>query len=722
MLFCSIFALSFASASYAQEEEQTNALEEVIVTAQKREESLQKTALAVSVMSGTFLEDNRIDDFIEVTSRIPGFSVTGPAKTQPGIALRGAGSLEDSAGIDQAVGIFIDDVYISAPSAFDSDLFDLERVEVLRGPQGTLFGKNVVGGAINFITRNPTQEKEASLQATYGRFNRFDVRGSVSGPLIDDELFGLISFSSRNSDGYTYNEFTDNMLDQDNEVSGRSKLLWTATEDFEILLSADYYRDKSYGISRAFLGPVAPIIGTLNTDPLVVNHDQDGGYDRTIWGMSAKMSYSFDDGGEIVSITAYRNSEQRSIFDLDGTTAPTLHFDSSADSDQFSQELRYVNDWGDLDYIVGLYYFDADNSQLESFEVEGQPGSLFAALIESIIGVNIPLPETLGQNISTKSYAIFAEGTYSFSDTFRVTLGGRYTWEDKSGNTFCSVPGFQCELSAYDVDVGDSWSAFTPKLTVAVDITDEILGYATVSNGFKSGGFVTGTEAEALLTFDPEEVWNYELGLKSRWFEDRLQVNVAGYFAEYSDLQFRFSRPDGLPDAGTADTENYGLEVEVMAIPIEGLDVWANYAYQEGEYTDLLIDGEQLAGNRTILTPKHSLSLGSAYTVYFSDGGSLTLAGDYTHKSLSLVDPSGDERTGQEINGLVDAYIAYTFPDEAWEIKFSGKNLTNEGLQTTISSPGVFVIPALDTLSGATTYNTHYSAPITWAVTVSFRY
>lgn len=715
-VLCGLAAMTASMGpAYAQDEE--TGLDTIIVTAQKKEESLQKTPLAVSVLEGDFMDANRIINFGDVGARVPGFSLSQPIKTQTTIALRGAGSVEDSAGADQAVGVFIDDVYMGNPSTFDFDLFDLERVEVLRGPQGTIFGKNVVGGALNFITRNPGEETVVKAELTYGRFNRFDARGSVSGPLVEDKLFGLFSFSSRNSDGYTKNIYTGNRLDADDQMSGRTKLRWTPTENFEALIGADYSRDKSYGISRVYRGPTPPTVGTIATDVTRVNHNLDGGYDRTMWGTNAKLTYSLDQG-EIVSVTSYRDSTHNTATDADGTPFSAVEFvDIAADVKQFTQELRLANTAGRLSYIVGAYYFFSDYSRIETLSVQGAPGSY----LDSITG-GMAFPEILGQRIKTKSYAGFAQGTYSLTDRLRLTAGARYTWEKKYGNTVCILPGVQCG-EVYDVPVEQHWSAVTPKFTVDTDLTENMFAYATVSRGFKSGGFASGFEdpASAAVPFNPEFAWNYELGLKTRWFDNRLQLNVAGYYVDYKDLQVRFFGGDGRTIVGNSGaSKNKGVEVELDAAPVKGLEFWANYAFQKGKYDQLVLEGEDYGGNVTIFTPKHSISFGGSYTADLPNDAHLRFMGDLTHKSISYTTPSNDPERGIKYDALLNASVTYIFPSEQWEIQMWGKNLTNEHIAVGSSDYGLFLIPAADFLNGAPSYQSHYAPPITWGVTLRF--
>ena len=717
----------FATDVSAQESEGRRVgVDQITVTAQKKEENLQETPLAVGVIRGDYLDASRITDLEGVTQRIAGFAYQQENRTQTAVALRGAGSLEDSPGADPAVGFFIDGVYMGNPATFDFNLLDLERVEVLRGPQGTTFGRNVVGGAINFITRTPTDELTARANLTFGKFNRFDINGNVSGPIIEDTLFGLASFSSSTSDGYTANLTTGTMLDQIDQQSGRVKLRFTPTDYFENTISADYMRDTSVGFSRVLTGPGMPIVGTLAPNDLTSVQDFDGGYDTTAWGINNNLTISFGESGELVSVTGYRENDINTAFEIDGTAASILTFrDQMVDIKEFTQELRILNTWGRLDYIAGVYYYNQEISRLETIDESLLAGSAISDLLFS--GAVLSLTEVLGQNVDTDSFAVFAQGTYNISDTLRAHVGGRYTWEEKTGNTLCVAPGLQCGV-VYDVPINQDWSAFTPKFTLDANLTEDIFAYATVSRGFKSGGFASGFDdpASAAVPFDPEFAWNYEIGFKTMWFDDRVLLNLTGFYVEYDDLQVRAFGSGvnaGRVIVGNAGSaHNLGLELETVISPIENLNFFTNYTYQDAEYDSLILEGEDFSGNTPLLTPKHSLVAGVEYTVDLPGGSAVTFLGDFSRKSVFFGRPNNELESSTKFDGIINASVEFTFPNEHWSVQVSGKNLRNERAPLTRGDFGVWALSAADVLSGETLFSEHLTAPRTWAVSLKYRY
>lgn len=704
-------------------------VDQIVVTAQKKEEFLQKTPVAVGVLDGEYITTSRITDLEGLTQRIAGFAFQQENRTQTAVAIRGAGSLDDSPGADPAVGFFIDGVYMGNPATFDFNLLDLERVEILRGPQGTTFGRNVVGGAINFVTRDPTDELSARASITYGRFGQFDINGNVSGPLIEGKLSGLASFSSNTSDGFTENITTGTMLDQIDQQAGRLKLRWTPTGNVENTLAGDYLRDTSVGFSRILTGPAIPLPiagGVISPNDRTSVQDFDGGYDTTTWGVNNTLKLALGEGGEFVSVTAYRENDINTAFEIDGFAASNLTFtDQAADVEEFTQELRIVNTVGKFDYIAGVYYFNQEISRIETIDETILPGTAVA----DIFGFDISLTEQLGQRIETNSYAVFAQTTYSVSDNVRATVGGRYTWEKKSGNTLCIAPGLQCGggAVAYDVPVEEDWGAFTPKFTLDADITDDIFAYVTVSRGFKSGGFASGFDdpASAAVPFDPEFAWNYEAGAKTNLFDNRLQLNLTYFHVEYSDLQVRqFGSGVNagrviVGNAGSA--KNSGLEVEAVAAPVRGLNFFANYTYQDSEYEELVLEGEDFSGNRLLLTPTHSLSAGVDYTVELRGGSSVNFLADFSRKSLYFGGPDNLDDEGTKFNGIVNASVTYTFPNENWALQVSAKNLRNERVALATSDFAVWGLSLADVLAGQTLLVRNYTAPRTWAVTLRYR-
>jgi iron complex outermembrane receptor protein len=692
------------------------ALEEVIVTAQRREEDLQKTPLAVSVFGSESIRVNHIEGLQDVVMRIPNFYSDSVSRTQSSMAMRGAGSLEDSPGSDQAVALFVDDVYIGENSGLDFDFFDIQRVEVLRGPQGTLFGRNAVGGAVSVITQDPPKVPDASVELSYGLYDTLGIRGVAGGPIAGDKLLGQMAFSVRNSGGYVDNLTTGNKQQKEDVKSLRTKFRYADDGPFDATLSVDYMRDESQGIARKLIGDPVPGLD-MPASKNKSRQNQDGGYDRKTGGATLHMNYDFGPA-TLTSITAYREGTHITHLDIDGSPLRVAEFDEQRnDIDQISQELRLGGETDKLVWVAGLYYLNLNVGRTEHVFIQGAPGSFVAELTEG--GA---FPEVLGQEIRTKSYAAFGQATYSFTPSIRLTGGLRYTSDNKSGHSYCIQPGLQCN-EVYDVAVSHSWSAFTPKATLDVDVTDDVLAYLTVARGFKSGGFPSNlpTAVEVGMPFDPEYATNYEGGIKARWLEDRLQANVAVYHVDYSDLQVRqINGPYTI--VGTAGKSSVnGVELEITARPAPGLDLFANYSYTRGRYDSLVLEGTDYSGNTLILTPENAATVGASYTTETAGGGSLSLRTDVLYKSTSYLDVSNDPSLTAKYPGIVNASMTYIFPNRNWEVSLFGRNLTGERTKLTAQDYSVFFFSADDLAAGKQAISTTYNAPMEWGVSVRWK-
>jgi iron complex outermembrane receptor protein len=690
-------------------------LEEVIVSAQKRDENLQKVPIAVSVFDDNFIRENRIDSFKDVVLRVPSFYADSVSRTQTSIAMRGAGSLEDSPGSDQGVGLFVDEIYIGENSGLDFDFFDIERIEVLRGPQGTLFGRNVVGGAVNVITRKPSADPLAMFEATYGRFGELDLRGVVSGPLASD-WFGQIAFSSRSSDGYAENLTTGHRLEAEDQQNLRAKLRFNPNEDLDANLTLNYMRDKSYGIARKLTGDVpASLQEAADRDD--TQQDMDGGYDRKTWGSTLRIDYKVP-VGTITSISGYRFGDHVTSADLDGTPLEIAEFKLQHNRvRQLSQEVRLAGNAGAIDYVLGAYYLDIDLRRDEYLSVHGYPGSAFA---EATPGT--AAPEGRGQFINTRSYAGFGQGTYHITDALRLTAGGRYTQEKKAGDTYCRQDGVLC--SEYDIAVSKTFQAFTPKLTLDYDITPMMLGYATIARGFKSGGFASDfpDAQSAGHPFEPEHAQSYEAGIKARWLDNRLQTNVTAYRVNYTDLQVRQINGASTIVGNAGKSRVNGAEIELVAQPVKGLDLFASYAYTDGKYESLVLEGADYSGNRLILTPLNAFSVGGSYTASLADAGTLTVRGDVLYKSKTFLDVSNDPALTASYDGVVNLSTTYAFPNSKWEISLFGKNITNVRTSVTAQDYSAFFLSADELAAGKKVVATSYNQPATYGVTVLWKY
>lgn len=699
---------------------ETVGLDTVIVTATRTEQSLQKVPAAVTVFSGKQISELGIVDIGDLGLRIPGFYTSRPTRQQTNFALRGAGSAVRNPGLDQPTALFVDDVYVVGGSATEFDLLDIERIEVLRGPQGTLYGKNVVGGAVNVVTRKPTAEPYALAEVTAGNYGRLDAGGLVSGRLGDDKLTGQLAFSHRGSDGYTTNLTTGNKLEQEDVTSARGRLRYKPSNAVDIIASMQYSRDKSTGIERILRGDPLSYVVPLPDDHTSVQN-VDGRYDRELQAFTLDATFNTD-WGAIKSVTGYRKSDNKMYDgDNDGTPLTLVHFLYQLDDiKQFSQELRLTGSSGKLDWVAGLYYLNIDFAQNDAVQIAGAPGSLASIVLTGRLGKN-GATEIFGQKIETDSYAMFGQLGYLLTPELKLSVGGRYTDEKKTGNTYCASIGQQC-LQIYDIKVDGKWSAFTPRVGLEYTPVEGKLIYATVSKGFKSGGFMTGypTAVGADSPFKPEYALSYELGLKSRWLKNLLQVNVAGFSTEYTDLQVRQISGTGSLMAGNAgEAKAKGVELEVVVNPAKGLNLYATYGYLDATYKKFILQGQNYSGNTMMLSPKDSLSMGGSYDWKIANGGSVKLSADYQYKSKVYFGPENDNNTADKLDGILNASVTYATPDKGWEISLWGRNLGDKHNMVQGSNFSFFSRPVADFQTKAkNTMGTRLIPPLTFGVTV----
>ena len=708
-------------------------LEEVIVTTQKRAESLQSIPLAVTAFSGDELGNMGITDIKGVTERTPGFTMGSFNAGQPQLYIRGIGSNEDSPAGDQSVIVFVDEVYIGRSAGMDVDLFDLERVEVLRGPQGTLFGKNVVGGAVSMITTKPTDELKMKFEAGIGNYQAINFRGLVSGPLAEN-VFGKVSFSSRRRDGYVDSRAIDypgffepaevfnlNDVQQSdlNTDSVRGALRFTPSSELEINVSANLSRMDQAGPGRHFIG-AADGTSRWHTaeSALIANYDneihtnvaEDPGFSKIdIAGVTARIDYDFADF-TFTSLSSFRKVESSISNLVFGTPSQTNLLLSNGgapllsgsnpytdDSDTYTQEFRFTSTGsGKLQWVAGLYYLQEQTVRNETGPI-GVFGSNGAG--GSIPFVPIGDGGSLGDN-TTDSYAVFGQLTYAVTDQLSVSVGGRQTWEEKD---FISIgtPTPLAPTRNYSLNLNEDWSAFTPKVTVDYQFTDNAFVYFTYSEGFKSGGFPGGGgNVEIASTgFDPEEAILYELGAKTEWFNNRVRLNVAAFQTDYTDLQILQllvpvdadpNDPGNLITQNAADAEINGVEVEFTFAPIDNLIIQGSYTTLDTEFSDFFIPAGFRApstaagtapdrtGNSLRNAPESAYNILIRYDQELSNGGAMRYQLDHRYKDEVVQDPDELEFAKVPEYDVTDLRISYMAPEDSYQITLWMKNAFDE--------------------------------------------
>lgn len=728
MVLPSLAVAQSSPPSTVRSSENSPGLADIVVTAQRREERLQDVPIAVTAFSSDFVRKN-IADVQDVAIRTPAFTAFG-IKSQTSLAMRGAASLIDGPGSDQGVALFVDDVYIGENSGLIFDFFDVERIEVLRGPQGTLFGRNVVGGAINVVTRAPTEAFNLMADITIGNYGRLDSRGMIGGGLTDG-VSGLFSYSVKSSNGWARNLTTGHRLEQDDIRSFRGKLKFDLADNFTMLVQGEYSRDKSYGSAAKLLDENLEPINGFGIPPGTTDFAQteDSRYDRESYGGQVRFDLAGLPFGTITSISAYRHANNGHFdADSDGVPFPVYLFSvRNTRFRQFTQELRVAGDTDSFNWVAGLYYLRSKNFRREEIEITGLPGSpVFQGDPNTDPSDpnyndpnNPPAVDQYEQTIRTRSYAAFGQVTYTVSDKLHLTAGARYTKETKKGLDSCLTLVLSCSEIYVDAPLSASFSAFTPKGTIAYNFAPDIMVYATVSRGFKSGGFISplGSLAATREPFRPETAWNYELGFKSMLFDRRLQFNATAYQVDYDDLQVQTFNAQSIQVGGNAGTAKVrGIELDIQARPVKGLDLFATFAYTDSKYRDLILDGQDFSGNQLVLTPKYAVSVGGAYTIDMGSG-SLELRGDYTHKSVAYLEPTNAPYEAQYLDGLANARLTYRSAGGNYEISGWVRNLTNNrALSRAVDLPILYFSDDRHAVTA------QYTPPRTYGVTLTYRH
>ena len=706
-------------------------LEEVTVIARKREESLQQVPVAVTAFTGDNMAARGIVDVSQIADFTPNVQIdfTAPitgSSNAATIFIRGVGQTDFLMSIDPGVGVYVDGVYLARSMGSVLDLLDIERIEVLRGPQGTLFGKNTIGGAINVTTERPGPELEGTAELTVGRFDKLDFKGSINVPLVDDTLFLRLSGASQNSDGW--GERADGLeLGDENTDVYRGTLLWQATDNLDLQLSVDGTDTKegSPVSTLLFVDPAASLSGLYNGfvangpaevfDPRYIVASPDAGgvlhqgtdpmgseYEH----LGASMVINWDMGNySIKSIAAYREMDVAFGNDADHSPLPILSTSTTMEHEQFSFELNVSGSAMDdmLDWLVGGYYFTEEGSNdtdalitlglfgnpgLQAFALSLPPGPDQGQLL-AIAGAG-----TAAAGINTvdnESFAGFIHASYHLFSQFTLTGGIRYTYEDKkafNSSNFKDLadtlpPGVPLPPPFFvlsNPNWQDSFENVSPHINLQYVWNDDVMGYLSYSGGFKSGGVGERYRIPRLapVAFEPETVDSYELGVKADLLGKRLRINAAAFYMDYTDIQVSTVLDVEPLTFNAAEAEIKGLEFEFVVLPAAGLTLTGGFGYIDASYTDL--DPGVLIGinNDFVDTPQWSATVAAEYVYPVVDAQELTFRADYSYRADVANDAMNTPELIQESFGILNAGLTYDFLAKGVSLTLYGRNLTDE--------------------------------------------
>jgi len=693
-------------------------LEEIIVTATHREESIQDVPLAVTALGAQQLEAAAIFDATSIALNVPGMAYAEFSPGQALISIRGITSADDGAGLDNSVALFLDGVYIGRQAGINFDMFDLERIEVLKGPQGTLFGRNAIAGAINVITSKPEDELGGKAALTVGNEGILRYQALVTGPLSDN-LSGKVVINHREHDGFVRNALLNKDVQDEDYLTVRGQLRLDA-DTSEWLLSADFWDDDRVDMGRA---PIAngnfDYVGTATTigagRPGTTATPLDAFIKREGSGVSLQGDIEFEPG-ILTTITGFRNTESNwempSVgaplgggFDLStGNFGADVVDDIDEEIDTFSQEFRWTSTTeGNWDYVVGLYFFTEDTEREEQFRIDVNT----EATGQFTVGNEYTKTEN-----ETTSYAIYGHTNWHIDDAWTLSAGARWTRDEREYNAIavnCALdeatraaagfPNFgPCEgvggslsiiAEVFSVPASDSWSDFSPMVSLQYNPGGNVMYYGTVSTGYKSGGFAgsQGVAAAASNPVEPEDNVNYEVGFKGDFADNTFRLNASLFFMDYNDLQVvRFGPVPGSA-FGTFQTTNVGsadisgLEVDYLWQASENFSLSGYYAYLDSEISGLTLNTPtgtaDFSGLPLRQSPENSFSIVANYSMSVANGD-LDFRASYSHIDDQFNDYPTRTETVIEDADLLDASVKWTSTEGMYEVTLWGKNLTDE--------------------------------------------
>lgn len=713
----------------AQDEEMTLGLEEIVISAQRREESIQDVPIAVTAFTPQDLSNRQIFDTKDLVQFIPNAFVDnntglGSANT---VFIRGLGNTESIATFDPPVGTYVDDVFIARQNANNFALFDVERIEVLRGPQGTLFGRNTTGGAVSVVLAKPAEEMGGYFEIGYGRFDRIMARGSIDIP-ITDTLFTKFSAYHIDDQGYVNNTVTGERLNDQNAFGVRAAVAYHPNDDFEWNISWDYSEDRfmnllnsvdangdrvsGTGFSRDGAALAGLLTGFKTTLPL--------GNEIEASNITSKISYTINSDHAVEVITGIRDLNQNFAIDFFNFPAPYGGFTiaNQGQHNQFTQEVKFNGSFaeGKLDYVAGAFYFDERNN----------------TDLGDILGFLAPFPIVAADRLienDTTSFAAFAQFDYHVTEKLTLTAGIRWTDEEKTIAYRDNRGGGLNTQGILDAGIPTELNAseWTPRFALQYEQSDDVMLFLSATRGFKSGGWnARGTAANEILPFDIETVWSYEAGMRSDWLDNRLRLNVTAFYMDVDDFQTpsAFTRPNGslaFLTRNFADLENYGIEAELTAVISENLTVFANIGLQNASQTpdqsapdvdefgfqsvaaqqrDCLAGVASACGSGIVLadgsiadptrTPDFTLTAGFNYERDISAlKGSLGLNASVNYATSTCISTDCDrdlsfDVTYADSRALVNAGLVYRHGSDAWEAAIECQNCFDEVYNTAV--------------------------------------
>ncbi|VXC66471.1 TonB-dependent receptor [Sphingomonas sp. AX6] len=662
---------------------------EIVVTARRREESLIDVPISMSVVTGDTLRDTGAVDITVLQDKTPNLTLQiarGSNSTLIAFS-RGVGQQDPLWGFEPGVGLYVDDVYVARPQGAVLDIFDVERVEVLRGPQGTLYGRNTIGGAIKYVTKRLGNEFEGSARAAYGSYDQIDLIGQVTVPVFDGfSIGGAVARYWR--DGYGTNLTTGAEHYDKDVVAARLSAEYNPTDTIFFRLAGDRVLDKSNPRHGTRLLPNGADPRYLPTQSVYDTRAGIGDDNRVVTqGVSFTGEIGLSPALTFKTISAYRQGESDTVIDFDNSALPTLDVPARYEDRQFTQELQLLYEGYRVQGVVGLYYLN------------GRAAGAF----DTVLGLLNTTTLTSGE-VKTESYAAFGDVSFDVTDQFSISVGGRYTKDTKEGTVYrqnftgirsprfgnaAAIPG----LIRTDYTNERDFEQFTPRVSLSYEVRPELNFYASYGKGFKSGGF--DMRGDALFTpttvngYEPEKIDSYEIGMKGAFLDRTLFLNLAGYHSKYKDQQVTIQVPSlaggiasFVDNAGSADI--WGAEAEARIVPSRNFSATMTLGYTNADYKEFLtfIGGGttpvDVADQRVFQnTPEFTASASATWGADLM-GGRLSVTPAVSLRSDVSMFEIPTPALDQDGYFLIDASANWVAPDERLTVGVNLRNLTDE--------------------------------------------
>lgn len=710
--------------------EQVSSVDDIIVSARRRDEALKDVPVAVSAFSAEQLEQKGSADITELTRSAPSLTLQAARGSNSTLIsfIRGVGQQDPLWGFEPGVGLYMDDVYIARPQAAVLDIFDIQRIEILRGPQGTLYGRNTIGGAIKYVTKRiDADEPQGQVRASYGSYNQRDLVASAELP-FNDKFAVSAAVARYLRDGYGTNLNTGNEHYNKDVTAARFSAEWTPTDNLFFRLAGDIVKDDSNARhGHRELAPSPADVYDTNAGAGDANRVESK-------GLSLTGEWNVNEWLTLKSVTAQRDGLTRGNIDFDNLPAPILDIPARYDDDQFSQEFQAVFSGDRWSGVAGVYYLDATAS----------------GAFDTVLGLANLTTLTSG-SVDTKSYAVFGDFSYDVTDALSVSVGARWTHDEKTGTVFrrqylgIRSPGFgngaavPIAAPRTDYTATKEFEKFTPRVSVSYKLTPDLTTYVSWGEGFKSGGFDMRGDAvlypDTVKGYRPETVETWEIGLKGSLFDNRLNFATAIYDSSYEDQQITTQYPAGETVASVVDNVGSssirGWEFEGRLRVTDNLTLNGMLSYTDAKFEQFMayiptgplnsscptqpgcvVDVSDQRDFQN--TPEWTGSIGATYTHWMENGSSLAFIPSASYRGDYQLFETASPILDQEAFWMFDASLVWTSSNDRLTVGVHGKNLSDEQYRV-----GGYVFPGAlfgDSLIG------YYGAPRTVTATVGLKF